>query len=57
MIANDLSSLAAEAMRRNIEINGLGITAPLPEDDGGATKGKPSRPDLGKVRINEGDAW
>ncbi|TFK76405.1 N2,N2-dimethylguanosine tRNA methyltransferase [Pluteus cervinus] len=45
VIANDLSPAAVEAMKRNVDINGLG---PQPsETDGG---------DLGKVRINEGDA-
>ncbi|KAJ7582668.1 tRNA methyltransferase [Mycena floridula] len=42
VIANDLSSLATAAMKRNIELNGLG---PPPETS-----------DAGKVRVNEGDA-
>ena len=50
VIANDLSSAATEAMRRNVEINGLG-----PEKKG------LNAPELfrkeGKVRVNEGDAW
>lgn len=45
MLANDLSPAAVEAMKRNVELNGLGPTSsnlkPTPE----------------KVRVNEGDAW
>ncbi|KAG8987630.1 RNA methyltransferase tRNA(m5U54)methyltransferase [Tulasnella sp. 427] len=45
VIANDLSSAATAAMRRNVELNGLGPTdAPDP------------KPSPGKVHINEGDA-
>jgi tRNA (guanine26-N2/guanine27-N2)-dimethyltransferase len=50
VIANDLSPAAAEAMRRNVEINGLG-----PEKkDVGASELLSKE---GKVRVNEGDAW
>ena len=42
VIANDLSPLAIEAMRRNVGFNGLGPT---------------TASELGKVRVNEGDAW
>ena len=62
VIANDLSATAAEAMRRNVELNGLG-----PEKNQGSpaeetTSTEEARPksrkaDLGKVRVNEGDAW
>ncbi|KAF8654148.1 hypothetical protein AX16_003677 [Volvariella volvacea WC 439] len=45
VIANDLSPAAIEAMKRNVEINGLG---PQSVDS--------DEPNLGKVRINEGDA-
>ncbi|KIO23382.1 hypothetical protein M407DRAFT_27161 [Tulasnella calospora MUT 4182] len=50
VIANDLSPAATAAMRRNVELNGLGPST--------ATTSGPSQPgeDLGKVRINEGDA-
>ena len=50
MIANDLSPAATEAMRRNVEINGLGPQKQV----GGAPE--PLRKE-GKVRVNEGDAW
>ncbi|KAG8917790.1 RNA methyltransferase tRNA(m5U54)methyltransferase [Tulasnella sp. 417] len=43
VIANDLSPAATAAMRRNVELNGLGPS-------------RHSDVDLGKVRINEGDA-
>jgi len=43
VIANDLSSLATAAMKRNVELNGLAASE--------------SAPDSSKVRINEGDAW
>jgi tRNA G26 N,N-dimethylase Trm1 len=45
VIANDLSPAAVEAMRRNVEVNGLA------EDSETAT------PLSGKVHINEADAW
>jgi len=41
VLANDLSPAACEAMKRNVEINGLAS----------------SDPNLAKVRVNEGDAW
>jgi tRNA (guanine26-N2/guanine27-N2)-dimethyltransferase len=47
VIANDLSSSATAAMKRNVEINGLG-----PEGPSSSSEETP-----GKVRINEGDAW
>jgi tRNA (guanine26-N2/guanine27-N2)-dimethyltransferase len=57
VIANDLSTSAIEAMKRNVEINGLG--APKETDEAEATeRTDPKRGQkLGKVRINEGDAW
>ncbi|KAF7793124.1 hypothetical protein EIP86_004233 [Pleurotus ostreatoroseus] len=59
VIANDLSPSAAEAMRRNVELNGLG---PTPATDVSADTSadgaqKPQTADNGKVRVNEGDAW
>lgn len=52
VIANDLSSSAIAAMRRNVELNGLGG-----EEDAAADAGAGSfKLKLGKVRINEGDA-
>ncbi|KAG8920568.1 RNA methyltransferase tRNA(m5U54)methyltransferase [Tulasnella sp. 408] len=48
VIANDLSPAATAAMRRNVELNGLGPSTADPSPSGGG--------DLGKVRINEGDA-
>lgn len=52
MIANDLSSAAVEAMRRNIELNDLHEKEEaLPE----GSSEKVIRP--AKVRVNEGDAW
>ena len=57
VIANDLSPSATAAMKRNVDINGL--TTPhegsAPDDD--VTTAKGVIPKLGKVRINEGDAW
>lgn len=41
VLANDLSPAACEAMKRNVEINGLAS----------------SDPDSAKVQVNEGDAW
>jgi len=49
IIANDLSPSATAAMKRNIELNGLG---PIPEPSSGISKAL-----SGMVRINEGDAW
>ncbi|KAJ7111597.1 tRNA methyltransferase [Mycena crocata] len=49
VIANDLSSSAIAAMKRNIEFNGLGTPSP-PETWEGITPSKP------KIRVNEGDA-
>ncbi|KAI0341600.1 N2,N2-dimethylguanosine tRNA methyltransferase [Trametopsis cervina] len=56
VIANDLSSTAAEAMRRNVELNGLGEqvqpgTDTSRDDPEGRTIVKRA-----KVRVNEGDA-
>ncbi|KAF7294912.1 tRNA (guanine(26)-N(2))-dimethyltransferase [Mycena indigotica] len=47
VIANDLSPAAAQAIKRNVEINGLTIPDPLPE--------KTPRPV--EIKVNEGDAW
>ncbi|KDQ12338.1 hypothetical protein BOTBODRAFT_34632 [Botryobasidium botryosum FD-172 SS1] len=72
VIANDLSPEAVETMRKNVELNGLGpqrsgslaringgSTAPVSLDVAGANPTEPqnsARPNLGKVRVNEGDA-
>ncbi|KAI0322222.1 tRNA methyltransferase [Amylostereum chailletii] len=52
VIANDLSSLATAAMKRNVELNDLGITS----SDAEARIESSSKENAGKVRINEGDA-
>ncbi|KIM58909.1 hypothetical protein SCLCIDRAFT_1050790 [Scleroderma citrinum Foug A] len=54
VIANDLSESATAAMRRNIDLNGLG---PSQSDDHPDSPDTPAKaPSLGKVRVNEGDA-
>ena len=58
VIANDLSSTAAEAMRRNVEINGLG--SQVAEEHSGeavSNEQEPTQSEGAKVRDNEGDAW
>lgn len=57
VIANDLSASACDAMRRNVEVNGLGSTPEEPPNDDVLSARKPSEPSQAKVRINEGDAW
>ncbi|KAG8940829.1 RNA methyltransferase tRNA(m5U54)methyltransferase [Tulasnella sp. 424] len=52
VIANDLSPAATAAMRRNVELNGLG-----PDPAASSTSESQPGRNLGKVRINEGDAW
>jgi tRNA (guanine26-N2/guanine27-N2)-dimethyltransferase len=56
VIANDLSSSAIAAMKRNVDINGIGAT-PSPESNAESAKTSQPKTNLGKVRINEGDAW
>jgi len=59
VIANDLSPAATAAMRHNIQINGLGPD-PVPTDIGdigGEINPKSSKTRLGRVQVNEGDAW
>ncbi|KAI0093858.1 tRNA methyltransferase [Irpex rosettiformis] len=57
VIANDLSSTAAEAMRRNVELNGLGVSKPdESEEKEEKSPEKKVRPPQPKVRVNEGDA-
>jgi tRNA (guanine26-N2/guanine27-N2)-dimethyltransferase len=59
VIANDLSASATAAMKRNVELNGLGPSSPDPAvgtSSSAASEHQPF-PDRGKVRINEGDAW
>ena len=53
VIANDLSDAAAAAMRRNVELNGLGPFEDASADP--ATTAPKLNP--GQVRVNEGDAW
>jgi tRNA (guanine26-N2/guanine27-N2)-dimethyltransferase len=58
VIANDLSASAAAAMKRNVELNGLGPSPDPPESTSSTSVGAGHQPhDRGKVRINEGDAW
>ena len=60
VIANDFSPSATEAMRRNVELNGLGPAQATAEDEPSDTREGAERLaklDQGKVRINEGDAW
>ncbi|KAA1471128.1 N2 N2-dimethylguanosine tRNA methyltransferase [Dentipellis sp. KUC8613] len=54
VIANDLSSAATAAMRRNIAINGLGESGPDSTSDVAPSEARKTKP--GKVRVNEGDA-
>lgn len=59
VIANDLSASATAAMKRNVELNGLGPSYPdsaIGASSSAASEHQPF-PDRGKVRINEGDAW
>ncbi|KAL0946857.1 hypothetical protein HGRIS_013024 [Hohenbuehelia grisea] len=55
VIANDLSSSATAAMKRNVDLNGLGEPADAPETTESASSKSPSK-SRAKVRINEGDA-
>ena len=58
VIANDLSPLATAAMKRNVDLNGLGertVESDTTEADE-PEKVKMSKLIPGKVRINEGDA-
>ncbi|KAJ3896452.1 N2 N2-dimethylguanosine tRNA methyltransferase [Lentinula edodes] len=52
VLANDLSSTAVAAMKRNVELNGLGPSKELEE----AGSAKQANRQLGKIRVNEGDA-
>ncbi|EGN95938.1 hypothetical protein SERLA73DRAFT_111881 [Serpula lacrymans var. lacrymans S7.3] len=58
VIANDLSSSATAAMKRNIDLNGLGVPTEVKGTDSPqpSTAEEKSRTGSGKVRINEGDA-
>ena len=53
IIANDLSPAATAAMRRNIDINGLG---PHPDDQPVPEGAEADVHRLGKVRVTESDA-
>lgn len=60
VIANDLSASATAAMKRNVELNGLGPSPDSVEVESASSTFMASdqQPhDRGKVRINEGDAW
>ncbi|KAG2111599.1 tRNA methyltransferase [Suillus discolor] len=58
VIANDLSASATAAMKRNVELNGLGPSYSGPADSASSSTVSEHQPlpDRGKVRINEGDA-
>ncbi|KAJ3989363.1 N2 N2-dimethylguanosine tRNA methyltransferase [Lentinula detonsa] len=51
VLANDLSPTAVTAMKRNVELNGFG-----PEKEEKEESARNVNPNLGKVRVNEGDA-
>ncbi|KAJ7774567.1 N2 N2-dimethylguanosine tRNA methyltransferase [Mycena maculata] len=51
VIANDLSSAATAAMKRNIDLNGLGPLPPASGTDPAAASTRPT-----EIRVNEGDA-
>ena len=54
MIANDLSSGAVEAIKRNVELNNLSEEDAPSLEKSDFREGKDFK---AKVRINEGDAW
>ncbi|KZT09453.1 N2,N2-dimethylguanosine tRNA methyltransferase [Laetiporus sulphureus 93-53] len=57
VIANDYSPAAVEAMRRNVEINGLvDDTGTIETGSSETQKGQGRKPTPPKVRVNEGDA-
>ncbi|OAX44694.1 N2,N2-dimethylguanosine tRNA methyltransferase [Rhizopogon vinicolor AM-OR11-026] len=57
VIANDLSASATAAMKRNVELNGLGPSPDPTESALSSSMISEHQPhDRGKVRINEGDA-
>ncbi|KAF9242127.1 N2,N2-dimethylguanosine tRNA methyltransferase-domain-containing protein [Melanogaster broomeanus] len=59
VIANDISPSATDAMRRNVELNSLGPAVEENEGSGTSNTGPDEQTkstNLGKVRINEGDA-
>ncbi|KAG1878051.1 tRNA methyltransferase [Suillus subalutaceus] len=58
VIANDLSASATAAMKRNVELNGLGPSSLDPADSASSSVVSEHQhlPNRGKVRINEGDA-
>ncbi|KAG0707709.1 tRNA methyltransferase [Suillus ampliporus] len=58
VIANDLSASATAAMKRNVELNGLGPSSEPAESTASTSVASEHQPlpDRGKVRINEGDA-
>ncbi|KAH9926196.1 N2,N2-dimethylguanosine tRNA methyltransferase-domain-containing protein [Fomitopsis serialis] len=56
VVANDLSSSAVEAMKRNVEINGLAGQDPSNTEASGKRENGSAKPQLGKVRVHESDA-
>lgn len=62
VVANDLSASAVKDIRRNVEFNGLApVGLPTPSEEASTapapTKAQLEEATLGKVRVNEGDAW
>ncbi|KZT67746.1 N2,N2-dimethylguanosine tRNA methyltransferase [Daedalea quercina L-15889] len=56
VIANDLSHSAVEAMKRNVEINGLGGQDASNDEPSDKRTNGTAKPQLGKVRVSEADA-
>ncbi|TFY64033.1 hypothetical protein EVJ58_g2891 [Rhodofomes roseus] len=54
--ANDLSPSAVEAMKRNVELNGLAAPEPTKSETPGKRENGPAKPQLGRVRVNQSDA-
>ena len=54
VVANDLSPAAVDAIKRNVELNGVGVDA---SGSSGASENSESNPEQGRVKVNEGDAW
>lgn len=52
VIANDLSNVACEAMRRNVELNDLHAKEEATAESSTAQVKREA-----KIRVNEGDAW
>ncbi|KAI0797923.1 N2,N2-dimethylguanosine tRNA methyltransferase [Abortiporus biennis] len=56
VIANDLSPTAAEAMRRNVDLNGLGEQISEDQYEEAESSNKKRVAKVAKVKVNEGDA-